>query len=69
MGLTYRLSCFVEFFGDIPTGSDERPANSFDGGLTFLMADNLQLDASSGAGLSDGADDWFLAVGLSVRFP
>lgn len=51
IGLTDKLGCFVELFGDIPTGSDGGPANSFDGGFTFLMADNLQVDVSSGAGL------------------
>lgn len=69
VGLTDELACFVEFFGDIPTGSNGGPANSFDGGFTYLMADNLQLDISSGVGLSDDADDWFIAAGLSVRFP
>jgi hypothetical protein len=33
------------------------------------MAENVQLDVSSGVGLSDDADDWFIAAGLSVRFP
>jgi hypothetical protein len=67
--LTDRLGCFVEFFGDIPTGNSNGPANSFDGGLTYLIADNVQLDVFSGVGLSDEADDWFIGVGFSVRFP
>ncbi|KPK34201.1 MAG: hypothetical protein AMJ65_18675 [Phycisphaerae bacterium SG8_4] len=69
VGLTETVACFVEFFGDVPTGSDGGPAHSFDGGFTCLFGDNLQLDVSSGVGLSEGADDWFIAAGLSVRFP
>lgn len=69
IGLSDEFGCFVEFFGDIPTGSSDGPANYFDGGFTYLVANNLQLDVSSGLGLSDNADDWFLAAGSSIRFP
>ncbi|MHC4325160.1 MAG: transporter [Planctomycetota bacterium] len=68
IGLNEKLGGFVEFFGDIPTGGSEGPANYFDGGFTYLAANNLQLDVSSGIGLSDSADDWFLSAGLSIRF-
>jgi hypothetical protein len=34
-----------------------------------LIADNVQLDISSGVGLSEDADDLFLATGFSIRFP
>jgi hypothetical protein len=69
VGLTEKLGGFVEFFGDIPTGSNGGPTNSLDGGFTFLIADNLQLDISSGIGLSGEADDWFVSAGFSIRFP
>jgi len=69
IGLSDNLGGFVEFFGEIPTGSDGGPANSFDGGFTYLIADNVQLDIASGVGLSQDAQDWFLAAGLSIRFP
>lgn len=45
------------------------PSNSFDGGFTYLLRDDLQVDASAGVGLSDDADDWFVGLGLSLRFP
>jgi hypothetical protein len=67
--MTDKLGCFVEFFGDIPTGSNGGSANSFDGGFTYLIADNLQLDVFSGVGLSGDADDWFIGAGFSIRFP
>jgi hypothetical protein len=45
------------------------PAHSFDTGLTYQARNNLQLDASSGVGLSDDADDWFVGAGISFAFP
>ncbi len=70
IGLTEALGAFVEFFGDIPTYSHSPgPENSFDGGFTYQLTDNLQLDASGGIGLSKAADDWFLGIGLSFRLP
>lgn len=69
IGLNDELGCFVEFFGDIPTGDSDGPANYFDGGFTYLVKDNLQLDVSSGVGLSDNADDWFVGAGFSIRSP
>lgn len=66
--LSNRIGCFAEFFGDIPTVDSNGPANSFDGGFTFLIADDVQFDVSSGVGLSDNADDWFLGAGFSIRF-
>ena len=70
ISLTERLGTFVEFFGDIPTGSASgKPANFFNGGFTYLLADNVQLDIASGLGLSEDADDWFIGWGLSFRFP
>jgi hypothetical protein len=70
IGLTESLGAFVEFFGDIPTYSHgPGPANLFDGGFTYLLNDNIQLDASAGVGLSQAAEDWFASIGLSFRLP
>lgn len=68
-GLTDRLSLFVEFFGDIPMSSPGTPAHYFDGGFTYLVTDNFQLDCSVGVGLSDDADDFFVGAGFSYRLP
>lgn len=68
-GLSDRLGAFVELFGDIPASASGGPANSFDGGFTYLVRDHLQLDLAGGIGLSDTADDWFVGLGLSLRLP
>ena len=68
-GLGDRLGAFVEVFGDFPASASGDSAHSFDGGFTYLVRDNVQLDLFAGLGLSDAADDWFLGLGISVRFP
>jgi hypothetical protein len=68
-GLTDRLGAFIEFFGDIPINGEGGPANSLDGGFTYLLKDNLQVDCFLGKGLSEDAEDWFVGAGFSYRFP
>jgi len=69
IGVSDRLGTFVELFGDIPASARGGPAHSIDGGLTYLLRENLQVDLSAGVGLSSEADDWILGLGVSARFP
>jgi hypothetical protein len=69
IGISERFGAYVELFGDMGLSASGGPAHSFNGGVTWLLSDRLQLDASGGVGLSSAADDWFLGTGLSVRFP
>lgn len=69
IGISDKLGAFVELFGDIPMSATGGASNSVDGGFTYLLLDNLQLDVASGFGISNTADDWFLGVGVSWRFP
>jgi hypothetical protein len=69
-GFTDRLGGFVELFGEEP--ESDAPGGSqvsLDGGVTYLVRANLQLDAYAGAGVSDDAPDWIAGIGLSVRWP
>lgn len=68
-GLSERFGAFVELFGDTPLSADGSSEVSFDGGVTFLIRPNLQLDAALGVGLTDEAPDWFFTTGVSIRFP
>jgi len=67
--LTDRLGAFVELFGDVPMSAPGTPATSFDGGFTYLVSENFQLDALAGVGLSDDAPDWFVGAGVTYRWP
>ncbi len=69
LALSDRWGAFVELYGDVPASASGGPANAFDGGLTYLVRDGLQLDLAGGVGLSDAAEDWFVGLGLSVRWP
>lgn len=61
---------FVEIFGsESIDGPDSGAEVSLDGGLTWLLRPNLQLDVAAGVGLTDAADDWFVGAGVSVRWP
>lgn len=68
MALSDSWGAYVEFFGDIGL-SASGTAHSFDGGFTYLVRDNFQLDAFAGVGLSDDAVDWFAGAGISYRLP
>jgi hypothetical protein len=66
---TDRTGFFVEFFGDTSLTGGSRPSNSIDGGATFLILPNVQLDASAGKGVSSESPDWFAGAGISFRLP
>ncbi|MCP3979276.1 MAG: transporter [bacterium] len=64
-----RFGYYVELFGDAALSDSGGPANAFDGGVTWLVRDNVQLDAAAGVGLSDEAGDWYAGLGISFRVP
>jgi hypothetical protein len=68
IGLSDTMGAYVEVFGDTGLSADGE-SHSLNGGLTFLLADNVQLDVLAGLGLSDDAPDWFGGAGVSYRFP
>ena len=63
--LTGKLGIFVEGFGFIP--ESEQGSHLLDGGITYLVLPNLQLDMSAGLGLNERAIDNFLSIGFSWR--
>ncbi|MGB6044240.1 MAG: transporter [Pirellulales bacterium] len=67
--LTDRLGAFTEWYAFFPHSADTAlPEHVFDGGFTYLINDNFQLDISAGVGLNNAADDFFVATGAVVRF-
>ncbi len=71
VGLTKRAGAYVEAFGftrvDAATRASARYGN---GGLTFLVNRNFQLDARAGVGLGNDATapDYFFGFGFARRF-
>lgn len=67
--LSEQVGAFAETFGRVPANGGEA-AHHLDGGLTFLVRDNLQFDVSLGRGVAGaGAADWLVGAGLAVRLP
>jgi hypothetical protein len=66
--LTDRLGAFIEYYGIFPAGKDEDCAHNADGGFSFLITDNCQLDFSAGIGLNEQAPDYFVGMGISFRW-
>jgi len=67
--LTERWGTYVEYFGFVPASKDGPNESFFDGGFTYLVNDNLQLDARAGVGAFNGkSPDYFVGVGLAWRW-
>lgn len=64
-----RVGAFVELYGAFGGSAGGAPRHALDGGLTFALRDHLQLDVAAGVGLSDAAEDSFVGIGLSYRWP
>lgn len=69
IGLGDRAGMFLELYGRSATTSAGDGVLLGDGGFTFLVNSNFQLDAAIGTGLAgDAAPDLFFTAGMSVRF-
>jgi hypothetical protein len=65
LSLNDELSSFVELYGNFSTPFS--PIHNFDGGFTYLLSDNLQLDVSGGKGISGTDSFWFVSSGVSLK--
>jgi hypothetical protein len=75
IALAKGLNMFVESYGFLAenSGKDDKFNGTFsndhrlDGGFTYLLQNNLQLDISGGIGLSKSSPDNFMSCGVSWR--
>lgn len=67
-GLSDRWGAFVEYFGFYPEDEAGPDENFVDGGLTYLLTPDLQIDGRVGYRLDDGSEDFFVGFGTSVRW-
>jgi hypothetical protein len=69
--LTEQLGAYTEWFGLFPTGAtgpDITPEHYVNGGFTYKVTPDFQLDIRAGCGLNDHAADFFAGVGFAVRY-
>ena len=67
--LSKHLGAYVEWFVFAPIAADTaRTEQYFDGGFTWRVTNDLQLDIRAGTGLNNAAADIFGGVGAVVRF-
>lgn len=62
--LTPRFGLFIENYGAVTAGNFE---TRFDGGVAWLITNNLQLDLLAGFGSNQGLNDYFVSTGFSWR--
>ncbi len=66
--LTDAWGMYVEAYVERSTESGAETIATLNGGFTYAMTRNLQLDAGANIGVTDAADDLNLFVGMSQRF-
>ena len=66
--ITNRLGAYVELSGEGPDLAGGDYALSADGGFTYLVNNDVQLDLSLLRGLSNVGTDWGYGLGVSARF-
>jgi len=68
VALTERWGAYVEYFGFYPNADNSDSAHTINGGVTYLVDNNFQIDLRAGFGLNEEADDFFTGVGFAWRF-
>ncbi|PWI29928.1 transporter [Flavobacteriaceae bacterium LYZ1037] len=64
--LTEKMGAYAELYGDFPENS--KANHLWNAGATYLITNNLQLDASFGTSITKG-QDLMISAGLSYRIP
>ena len=61
-----KLGVYLEIYGDFP--EDNKANHLWDTGLTYLLSNNVQLDATFGTSITEG-QDILISAGVSFRLP
>jgi hypothetical protein len=64
--LTEKLGCYAELYGFI--SNYEKPDHRCNGGVTYLINNDVMIDLSGGVGITENAPDGYLSLGFSYRF-
>ena len=65
-GVSDKLGAYIEIYGDFP--ENNKANHHWDAGLTYLICNNVQLDATVGSGITEG-QDILLSAGVSFKLP
>jgi hypothetical protein len=69
LSFTERLGAYTEWYALIPSSAEtNHTEHYFNGGFTYKVTNDWQLDVRGGVGLNDAADDWFFGPGMGLRF-
>jgi len=66
--ITDRMGAYIEYFGFYPNIEHADAAHFVNGGLTYLINKDVQIDWRIGAGLNEEADDFLTGIGFAWRF-
>jgi len=64
---TDRLGTFIEIYSAVPSRSKLDDEVVMDGGVTYLLSHDVQLDMNAGVGLNSASND-FIGFGVASRF-
>ncbi|WP_033959707.1 transporter [Psychroserpens jangbogonensis] len=64
--VTDKIGAYIELYGDFP--EDNKANHLWNTGLTYLITNNVQLDATVGSGITEG-QDILLSAGVSFKLP
>ena len=64
--ITQKFGAYVELYGDLP--ENNKANHLWDAGFTYLLSNNVQLDATMGSSITKG-QDVLLSGGISFRIP
>jgi Putative MetA-pathway of phenol degradation len=66
--ITDRLGAYLEWFGFSEETRDGEATHFVNTGVSYLINNDLRVDARVGTGLNDADPDWFVGIGGGVRF-
>ncbi|MEN4052694.1 transporter [Sulfurimonas sp. NWX79] len=64
---TEKFASFIELYSIIPSSSIIPTEKVVDGGFTYLLQENIQLDINGGLGLNRESEDFF-GLGIAIEF-
>lgn len=65
ISISENINVFAEIYGNFSQTSSSK--HNFDGGITYILNDILQLDLSAGKSLGQSTKAWFISTGISFR--